>query len=251
MRLIPKHPALLLGLLSAMATSPLLAQNDDPDRIVIETITLQHRAPDGIRQALAAELLPGARINQIGEHLIIASTYGNVAQLRALAERLDTPPRDLRVSIDFAYQPPVPASAPPEAATEPGSITEPEPSIAAVEPPDSLMTRQAQEDQTLLLRYPPSSPPAESDAAQDTASAPAPALYLALHLTVLPGEQIQLSYGYSDNDQVSADMLQLITPGRWHPLIDDETALPVTPLEFIFGEAAIGQQLAVRVELLP
>ena len=101
-------PLLLSALLAWFIASPALAQNQadnqaDGQRLVIETITLEHRSPDRIREAIRPQLLPGARIGQIGEHLIVATSWDNLARLRPQIEALDLPLVPLHISVDFGY----------------------------------------------------------------------------------------------------------------------------------------------------
>ncbi len=103
-------PLLISALLAWFTASPALAQNqaqtEDPadgQRLVIETITLEHRSPDRIREAIRPQLLPGARIGQIGEHLIVATSRDNLARLRPQIEALDLPLVPLHISVDFGY----------------------------------------------------------------------------------------------------------------------------------------------------
>jgi len=118
--------ALTGALLLMPATPPLLAQSDG-QRLVIETVTVQNRSPDSIRQAILPQLSQGARIGQIGEHLVIATTQQNLSTLRNEIERLDVAPRLMQVSVDFNF-----------------GVTVDE---------DQIETRTVIEEETLLLTY--------------------------------------------------------------------------------------------------
>jgi len=105
MRPVPLLPAILMAgvFLSLTLVQAQVHAQTDGQRLVVETITLEHRAPERIREAIRPQLMPGARIGQIGEHLIVASSRDNLAHLRAEIDALDQPLVPLHISVDFGY----------------------------------------------------------------------------------------------------------------------------------------------------
>ncbi len=87
-----------------------LAQTSEPtvndQAAVIEIIRLQHRDASSIRQAITPHIDSRGTINQMDNNLIVATSRGNLRDLRALVAQLDTPLRSLRVSLDFDYRTP-------------------------------------------------------------------------------------------------------------------------------------------------
>lgn len=114
--MISDHLRPLLSLVSAallwlFCATGVFAQTDNNanrERAAIEIITIEHRAPERIRQQLTAALDPRGSIGQIDDKLVIATTAGNLAQLKTLIARQDIPPRRLVISADFDYQSAVP-----------------------------------------------------------------------------------------------------------------------------------------------
>jgi hypothetical protein len=79
------------------------AQSDPGERAAIEIVTINYRDPTQIRQQIASTLDSRGSIGQIDNKLVIASTAANLARLKEMIERADTPPRRLVVSVDFEH----------------------------------------------------------------------------------------------------------------------------------------------------
>ena len=107
--MLPYRIATLLTLLPAVwgliAPHAASAQTGaSSERAAIEVIAIEHRAPERIRQQLAPTLDPRGSIGQIDDKLVIATTAGNLAELKTLIEQQDIAPRRLVISADFNYQ---------------------------------------------------------------------------------------------------------------------------------------------------
>lgn len=96
----------LSALLWLSASSLAMAQADD--RAAIEVVTIEHRAPERIRLLLLDALDPRGSIGQIDDKLVIATTAGNLAELKTLIERQDIAPRRVVISADFNHQSAIP-----------------------------------------------------------------------------------------------------------------------------------------------
>jgi len=107
-RIVRRLGLIALTLVAVMQGSWSLAQTSaDDQRAVVEIVRLQHREPEAIRAAIAPALDERGAISQIDNNLILSTSRANLQQLLALIETLDVPRRQLRVSVDFAYGPPV------------------------------------------------------------------------------------------------------------------------------------------------
>ncbi|MDP2127662.1 MAG: hypothetical protein Q8K97_09795 [Pseudohongiella sp.] len=73
------------------------------ERAAIEIISIEHRDPMFIRALLTSSLDPRGNIGLVDNKLIIASTAGNLQQLKALIADADIPARRLVVSVDFDW----------------------------------------------------------------------------------------------------------------------------------------------------
>jgi len=73
------------------------------ERAAIEIIALQNRDPAYVRAAIQPSLDPRGSIAQVDNKLIIATTAGNLFQLRGLIEQTDLPARRLVLSVDFDH----------------------------------------------------------------------------------------------------------------------------------------------------
>lgn len=75
------------------------------ERAAIEIIALQHRDTAFVRAAIHPSLDPRGSIAQVDNKLIIATTAGNLRQLKVLIEQADLPARRLVLSVDFDHSP--------------------------------------------------------------------------------------------------------------------------------------------------
>jgi hypothetical protein len=73
------------------------------ERAAIEIIALQNRDPAYVRAAIRPSLDPRGSIAQVDNKLIIATTAGNLLQLKVLIEQTDLPARRLVLSVDFDH----------------------------------------------------------------------------------------------------------------------------------------------------
>jgi len=73
------------------------------ERAAIEIIALQNRDPAYVRAAIRPSLDPRGSIGQVDNKLIIATTAGNLLQLKRLIEQTDLPARRLVLSVDFDH----------------------------------------------------------------------------------------------------------------------------------------------------
>ena len=73
------------------------------ERAAIEVISAQHRDPLFLKAELLSFLDPRGSIGQVDNKLIIASTAGNLQQLKDLITSIDVPARRLVVSVDFEF----------------------------------------------------------------------------------------------------------------------------------------------------
>lgn len=208
---IPGTLAIVCALLM-MTVAPLSFAQSDAQRVIIETVTLQHRSPDSIREALQPRLLPGGRIGQIGEHLVIATTQQNLSELLAEIERLDVAPRLLSVRVDFNH-----------GATDDDDESETAPLTGSY---------TMAEEETLVTAFD----------AGDTQR------YLALSI-VLQGQRARLSYGFSGSSDVIPDTRAVLDIGQWY-VLDTETPTPQTPAGFLLQAAppeGPGRRIAILV----
>lgn len=101
-------PALRVQLFAMLlllpVTMPVPAQEADAQQAAIEIVRLQHRSADSIREAIEPLLDSRGSIGQMDNNLIIATTRSNLQQLKELISQLDLPRKTLRISIDFDYQ---------------------------------------------------------------------------------------------------------------------------------------------------
>lgn len=94
------------ALLTASVLCPAVAlaqQASNSERAAIEIITIQHRDPQFVSARLRSSLDPRGNIGLVDNKLIIASTAGNLQQLKNLIADVDVPPRRLVVSVDFEF----------------------------------------------------------------------------------------------------------------------------------------------------
>lgn len=99
-------------LLCVMAPGFLPAQQaGNSERAAIEIISIEHRDPIYVRAQLMPSLDPRGDIGLVDNKLIIASTAGNLQQLKNLIADTDVPARRLVVSVDFDYGSPRPGNA--------------------------------------------------------------------------------------------------------------------------------------------
>lgn len=227
----------LLSLLSAalwLATSPVaMAQsNGNSDRAAIEVIAIEHRAPESIRLLLLDELDARGSIGQIDDKLVIATTAGNLAELKTLIERQDIPPRRVVISADFNHNPalPNPLSRFSEPTLE-GQLIEfaryPAASQALTQEPASPEDLSADEEPSVT----------ESDS-QQVASVAEPATQPDIALIV--SAEVQENIAAVLIEQVDPDGRALryrmdVTVSEWH-VLDPTSGPPLT---------------AIRVDLLP
>lgn len=104
-RIIAKlYAALLLLCACALQSAFLFAQEPgNSERAAIAIISIEHRDPLFVRSQLMSSLDPRGNIGLIDNKLIIASTAGNLQQLKELVAETDVPARRLVVSVDFEY----------------------------------------------------------------------------------------------------------------------------------------------------
>lgn len=209
-----------------LSASPLaLAQEStDSERAAIEVVTIEHRAPDRIRLLLQDALDPRGSIGQIDDKLVIATTAGNLAELKTLIERQDVPPRRVIVSADFIHLAalPNPLSQFSEPALE-GELVEfarylPAPRPSTAEEP--------------LAEQEPSA--GEEPSAQQEPSAEAPDIALIVSAEIHDGAAAVL-VEQIDPDGRSLRHQVYVTLSEWH-VLDPTGGPPFT---------------AVRVDLLP
>lgn len=96
---------LLVSAFGLLFATTALGQGDAANQAVIEIVRLEHRNPTAVREAIAPMLDPRGAISQIDNNLIISTSRANLAELQALISALDTPLRQVRISVDFTYTP--------------------------------------------------------------------------------------------------------------------------------------------------
>ena len=221
-----------------LSASPLaLAQEStDSERAAIEVVTIEHRAPDRIRLLLQDALDPRGSIGQIDDKLVIATTAGNLAELKTLIERQDVPPRRVIVSADFNHLAalPNPLSQFSEPALE-GELVEfarylPAPRPSTAEEPLAEQEPSAGEEPS--ARQEPSA--GEEPSAQQEPSAEAPDIALIVSAEIHDGAAAVL-VEQIDPDGRSLRHQVYVTLSEWH-VLDPTGGPPFT---------------AVRVDLLP
>jgi hypothetical protein len=82
-------------------SNPSVAVSDE--RAAIEIIALQNRDPAYVRAVIQPSLDPRGSIAQVDNKLIIATTAGNLFQLKVLIEQTDLPAQRLVLSVDFDH----------------------------------------------------------------------------------------------------------------------------------------------------
>lgn len=97
--------ACLLPGATIQAQSP-AASAANQNQAVTDIIRLQHRTPDSIRTAIEPHLDPRGAISRIDNSLIVSTSRANLTQLQQLISELDIPRRQVRISVDFAWQQP-------------------------------------------------------------------------------------------------------------------------------------------------
>lgn len=243
--MISDHLRPLLSLVSAallwlFCATGVFAQTDNnanSERAAIEIITIEHRAPERIRQQLTAALDPRGSIGQIDDKLVIATTAGNLAQLKTLIARQDIPPRRLVISADFDYQSalPDPMSQFSEPTLEGEQVqfhavtetTTPEANEANVPMDNSAVNSASGADASLAA-----SPRRPLEPVQGLAVAPQPVLIVSAEVQ---DDMAAVTIEHREPDGRSLRYRMDVTLSEWYPL--DPTASP--PLT------------AVRVDLLP
>jgi hypothetical protein len=95
---------LIVGCLVSLVSLVSLAQdNSNTERAAIEIISIEQRDPLFVRAQLMSSLDRRGNIGVVDNKLIIASTAGNLQQLKSIIADIDVPARRLVVSVDFEY----------------------------------------------------------------------------------------------------------------------------------------------------
>lgn len=103
--------AAALLLVCGLAPALVFAQDSgNSEHAAIEIISVEHRDPLYVRSQINPLLDPRGSIGLVDNKLIIASTAGNLQQLKALIADTDVPARRLVVSVDFDFGNPRPGN---------------------------------------------------------------------------------------------------------------------------------------------
>lgn len=95
--------SILLTFCVALPVTSVAQVAGNENRAVIEIIPIEHRDPLFIKEQLAPALDVRGSIGLVDDKLIIASTAGNLEQLREIINESDVPARRLVVSVDFNH----------------------------------------------------------------------------------------------------------------------------------------------------
>ncbi|MBU2098002.1 MAG: hypothetical protein KKD00_04525 [Gammaproteobacteria bacterium] len=95
--------SILLTFCVALPLTSVAQVAGNENRAVIEIISIEHRDPLFIKEQLAPALDVRGSIGLVDDKLIIASTAGNLEQLREIINKSDVPARRLVVSVDFDH----------------------------------------------------------------------------------------------------------------------------------------------------
>lgn len=95
--------ALLLFLSVLMSAVSYAQEAGNSERAAIEIVSIEHRAPLFVRSQLTPLLDSRGSIGVVDNKLVIATTAGNLQQLKAVIADTDIPARRLVVSVDFEY----------------------------------------------------------------------------------------------------------------------------------------------------
>lgn len=216
-------------------------------RAAIEVIAAQHRDPLFLKTELLSFLDPRGSIGLVDNKLIIASTAGNLQQLKDLIAGIDVPARRLVVSVDFEF-----GGSRPENANQQSSQALEGDTISFVDVlPD--------EPEGLLV----SSGQASGDPSVEQSAQSRPQLSMT---TAIRGELAETEVEIANVPGFSSSYLLSLQLGEWYvinpaPEQDDITdsassfdnageipsTLPASPSELLPDVAPI----AVRVDVLP
>lgn len=227
-------PALLFTGLCLLAGT-VSAQNNS-ERAAIDIVTIEHRAPERVRRFLVDSLDPRGSIGQVDDKLIIATTAGNLAELKQVIEQQDIPPRRVVISVDFDHH--ATSAGTPSQFSETTVEGEPVEFLAPSSGDPSELTSPA-------LESPAADAPSATESANDSSSPSAPgtdsadpatSTGVALVVSAEVHDGVAATeIEQSDPDGRSLRYVRQLTLSEWH-VLDPTSGPPLT---------------AIRVDLLP
>ncbi len=160
-------------------------------RLINEMLRIENRSAERIRETIAPRVAERGDLGRIGNVLIITTTRENLQALEERIAQLDTPPAQLRLTIDFAWQD----------ASDTGS--------------DSSGERrpyQLREGQLLRIRY------RDPSVVSSGTVGRVPVLELAVRARLID-DSVELEYGFGPADQtIQPQRSRTLAVGQWQPL---------------------------------